>query len=87
MADSYDSKDFTIVCKELGPGKGAPAVYEIKQDITGHLINCLKLRHMYNPELRYFVLKKENLDLVMKHLKFYTLKDVPAIIKELVVEL
>jgi hypothetical protein len=48
---------------------------------------ALKLRHIYNPELRYFVLKKENLEKVSEALKLHSINPIPTIIEDLVVEL
>lgn len=87
MQENYNPKDFAIICREFGKGTSTIAVYEIQEEITNNLINCLSLRSCYNPELRYFLTKRENLNLVTMHLKMHTFHSIPVMIKNKVIEL
>ena len=84
---TFNEDDYAIICKEISKNDGQIAVYEIEVEITSSLLNCLKLRSRFNPELKYFVLKRDNMDLVMNALKHKNEKSIPNLISKLVVQL
>lgn len=54
--------EMICVCREIDKNTGEIAVYPIKTEVTDHLLFCLRLRQMANPELKYFVTLAENYD-------------------------
>ena len=81
----FKEEDYAIVCREVDKISGRVTSYEIKTKITGYLLTCLRLRSNLNPELKYFVLKRENLDLVIDSLKNCKSSRIPLSIEDLVV--
>ena len=81
-----NEKDFIVLCKEIWKDDGRIAVYEIKDALEKNLLTVLKLRHRFNPELRYFVLKRENEEVVRKALNMKSDRISP-LIEDLIVEL
>lgn len=43
------------VCREVEKDTGRIAVYPLDLEITGEVLNGMKLRAQFNPELRYFI--------------------------------
>ena len=81
----FKEEDYAIVCREIDKISGKIISYEIKSEITDYLLNCLKLRSNLNPELKYYILRRENLDLVINSLKNAKTSIIPIIIEDLVV--
>ena len=81
----FKEEDYAIVCREIDKISGRIISYEIESEITDYLLNCLKLRSNLNPELKYYILRRENLDLVINSLKNAKTSIIPIIIEDLVV--
>lgn len=65
----FTPKDYAIVCREYSKISVGKAVYEVPvKEFDNQLFTGLKLRSRFNPELTYFVTKRENLDLVINTL-------------------
>ena len=64
---TINPKDFTIVCKEISKNDGRVAVYDLKmEEIKNNDLTVLSLRSRFNPELSYYVVKKENAEELIK---------------------
>lgn len=64
-----DLKDYAIVCQEFSKESAEVIAYEIKTEITGHILKCLNLRSRFNPELHYYLIRRENLNVCIDALK------------------
>ena len=56
------SKDFIAICREVSRETGEVIIYELTSEIDDNLIKCLGLRGRFNPELTYFITKKETFE-------------------------
>ncbi len=50
------------LCREIDKATGEIAVYSINSEVTDRLLFMLDIRQRVNPELRYFVALRSNLD-------------------------
>ena len=50
------------MCREIDKATGEIAVYSINSEVTDRLLFMLDIRQRVNPELRYFVALRSNLD-------------------------
>ena len=50
------------LCREIDKSTGEIAVYSINSEVTDRLLFMLDIRQRVNPELRYFVALRSNLD-------------------------
>lgn len=67
---TFTTKNYAIVCREYSKISPDVSAYEIPvEEISGVLLQCLSLRSRLNPELAYFVTKRENLQTCLNILK------------------
>ena len=50
------------LCREIDKATGEIAVYSINSEVTDRLLFMMDIRQRVNPELRYFVALRSNLD-------------------------
>lgn len=55
-----------ILCREVNVNTGEVLVYEIKSEITQSSLFCLQLRSRFKPELKYFILRKNDYEVNKK---------------------
>ena len=66
----FNKDNYAIVCREYSKISPDVDAYEIPvEDFDGSIFKILSLRSRFNPELSYFVTKRENLDLCLNLLK------------------
>ena len=73
----FNPEDYAIVCQEFSKSSADVTAYEIEAEIKGSLLTCLSLRSRFNPELHYFVTKKENLETCIEILKNPVKSEIP----------
>ena len=67
---SFNVENYAIVCREYSKISPDVSAYEIPvEEISGVLLQCLSIRSRLNPELAYFVTKRENLETCLNILK------------------
>lgn len=67
--------EYSILCREVNRETGEVAVYEIEtgtQEELSKLIRPLSFRSRLNPELRYYLCKKEHRVIIISALKSKT---------------
>lgn len=88
VAKLFTPKDYAIVCREYSKNSPDMAVYEVNVDkFSDSLFTCLNLRSRMNPELTYFVTKRENLKKVIEFLNVDTRYAIPTDTSNLMVKI
>lgn len=59
-------EELIVLCREVNVNTGAVAVYELESEVIDNTLFCLHLRSRFNPELRYFVLRKKDYEVNKK---------------------
>lgn len=59
-------EELIVLCREVNVNTGAVAVYELESEVTENLIFNLEIRSRFNPELKYFVLRKNDYEVSKK---------------------
>ncbi len=66
IEELFTPENYAIVCREYSKFSPEMAVYEVKVDkFTDNMFSMIKLRSRFNPELTYYVTKRENLQTVI----------------------
>lgn len=59
-------EELIVLCREVNVNTGEVVVYEIKSEVTQSSLFCLQLRSRFNPELKYFILRKKDYEVNKK---------------------
>lgn len=62
-------EELIVLCREVNVNTGKVVVYEIESEVTDNTLFCLQLRSRFNPELKYFVLRKNDYELSKDDIK------------------
>lgn len=62
-------EELIVLCREVNVNTGKVVVYELESEVTEKLIFNLEIRSRFNPELKYFVLRKNDYELSKDDIK------------------
>lgn len=62
------------ICREINTRTGERAVYRLDGRATNDMLFMLRIRQMYNPELRYFATREENWEECQSEIEFFLKK-------------
>lgn len=62
------------ICREINTRTGERAVYRLDGRATNDMLFILRIRQMYNPELRYFATLEENWEECQPEIEYFLKK-------------